>query len=155
MAEKGGGVVLYAKGSYTRDFTVPAWVSLFLQRRQINWTFLRYMNVTLLAVYLRITNIKKDPEKMPMFKKFIGWWIDKHYLLHPDEKIVMMFDMTDAGLANVVSTSPSVLPHYRLKTDDYAGSWRHSRVRLTRILGSFVEFSFWHNVGSLASFGLW
>ena len=50
--------------------------------------------------------IKRDPESMPTFKKFIGWWIDKHYLQHPEERIVMMFDMTGTGLANVVSDLP-------------------------------------------------
>ncbi len=55
------------------------------------------------AVYFRISKNKKDPERLPTLKRFVAWWIDKHYLKHPDEKIVMMFDMTDAGFANVVS----------------------------------------------------
>ena len=63
-----------------------------------------------MPVYFRIAKIKKDPEKAPTFKKFIGWWIDKHYLQHPDEKIVMMFDMTDAGLTNVVSQNTYFRP---------------------------------------------
>ena len=45
---------------------------------------------------------RKDPEKLPLVKKFVAWWIDKHWLKHPEEKIVAVFDMTDAGFGNVV-----------------------------------------------------
>ena len=44
---------------------------------------------------------KKDPERLTLVKKFIAWWIDKHYLKNPDQRIVVLFDMTDAGFSNI------------------------------------------------------
>ena len=46
---------------------------------------------------------KKDPEKLPLVKKFVAWHIDKHYRKNPDKKLVALLDMTDAGFGNMVS----------------------------------------------------
>ncbi len=88
-----------SKGDFSLQSVLWVFFALLLQSEQI----LHVKAFLSFAVYFKIKNIKKDPTKALVVRKFIGWWIDKHYLQHPDEKIVMMFDMTDAGLSNVVS----------------------------------------------------
>ena len=62
------------------------------------------------AVFFQVKKVQKDAEKLPMVKKFVAWWIEKHCSKHPSERIVVLFDMTDAGFANMVGNSSSFVP---------------------------------------------
>ena len=55
-----------------------------------------------ISVYFDVKKSKKDAEKAQMVKQFIAWWIDKHFLNHPEERLVVLFDMSEAGLSNMV-----------------------------------------------------
>lgn len=46
--------------------------------------------------------MKKDPKKADLVKKFVAYWIMKHYKLYPLSKVVCLMDMTDTGIANMV-----------------------------------------------------
>ncbi|ELU15569.1 hypothetical protein CAPTEDRAFT_76081, partial [Capitella teleta] len=52
-------------------------------------------------LYFRVSKSKKDPDKLLTVKKYVAWWLDKHFLKHPGVKIVPLFDMTDAGIGNM------------------------------------------------------
>lgn len=46
----------------------------------------------------------KTPEEFAVAKKFVIWHFEKHYREKAgDERVVIMYDMEGAGLANVVS----------------------------------------------------
>lgn len=55
------------------------------------------------TVQFQVAKNKKDPSNIDSVKKFIAWWIDKTYKKTPENSIVVLFDMTGAGLSNMVS----------------------------------------------------
>ena len=38
-----------------------------------------------------------------MVKKFVAWWIEKYIGKNPGDKLVVLFDMSDAGFSNMAS----------------------------------------------------
>ncbi|CAD5122150.1 DgyrCDS10598 [Dimorphilus gyrociliatus] len=46
--------------------------------------------------------MKKDPKKTELVKKFVAYWIMKHYKLYPTRKVVCLMDMTNTGISNMV-----------------------------------------------------
>jgi hypothetical protein len=55
------------------------------------------------AVWLRVKFHKKDAEKLPLVKRFFIYWLEMAFRANPTEQIVTFFDMTEAGLSNLVS----------------------------------------------------
>lgn len=49
----------------------------------------------------RVCRMKKDQKKTDLVKKFVAYWIMKHYKLYPLSKVVCLMDMTDTGIANM------------------------------------------------------
>jgi len=45
---------------------------------------------------------KKDQFKLLAVQQLLAWYIDKEFLKHPTQRIVVLLDMTDTGLSNVV-----------------------------------------------------
>lgn len=41
-----------------------------------------------------------------MQKQYIAWVFDKHFLRHPEERVAVCFDMTGAGISNMVRAVP-------------------------------------------------
>lgn len=83
------------------SFVLSIYISWYLNCKII------YVSCLKFSVLFQVKKNKKDPEKQQLMKQFIAWWIDKHYLSCPRDSMVVLFDMTDAGFANVVS----ILPH--------------------------------------------
>ena len=54
-------------------------------------------------MYFDVGKTRKEPDKYPLVKQFIAWCLDKHYLVEPDQVITPIFDMSNAGISNVVS----------------------------------------------------
>ena len=54
-------------------------------------------------MYFDVSKTRKNQENYPLVKQFIGWWLDKQFLTDPDNYITPIFDMSQAGLANMVS----------------------------------------------------
>ncbi|CAH1778157.1 unnamed protein product [Owenia fusiformis] len=52
-------------------------------------------------MFFRIKFVKKDPQMLPTAKKFLAYWMDKHHRQTPDVQVVVLMDMTDAGLSNM------------------------------------------------------
>ena len=80
-----------------------------------------------LSVYFQVKAHKKDSERVHLNYQFIAWWLEKHQKKHPEEQIVVLFDMTDAGLSNVdidllkfqISCFTTYFPHI-------LGEWTYS-----------------------------
>ncbi len=56
-------------------------------------------------MWFKVATHKKDPSRNETSKKFIAFWLDKLHKEAPDESIVIVQDMTNAGMANMVSLS--------------------------------------------------
>lgn len=56
-------------------------------------------------VHIMVAKHKKDTFPALTVRQFIAWHIDKEFLVNPGKRIVVLIDMTDAGLTNVVSNS--------------------------------------------------
>ena len=56
-----------------------------------------------ISVYLQAKQHKKDPQILPMIKRFFAFHLETHYRQDPDEPIVLLFDLCGAGLSNLVS----------------------------------------------------
>ena len=54
------------------------------------------------SVIVHVCKHKKDPAHLPLIKKFFGFMMEWQSINHPGEQIVLMFDMTNAGLSNLV-----------------------------------------------------
>lgn len=52
-------------------------------------------------LFLRVKLHKKDTSQLPMVKKFFIYWLEMSFKVQPLEKIVTLFDMTEAGLSNL------------------------------------------------------
>ncbi|KAL8561547.1 hypothetical protein ACOMHN_024783 [Nucella lapillus] len=52
-------------------------------------------------VYVRVKEHKKDAALLPMVKKFYIFWLELSFRANPLERVVTLFDMTDAGLSNL------------------------------------------------------
>ncbi|XP_076446615.1 motile sperm domain-containing protein 2-like [Babylonia areolata] len=52
-------------------------------------------------VFLRVKHHKKDAAQMPLVKKFFVFWLEMAFKSNPVDRIVTLFDMTEAGLSNL------------------------------------------------------
>ena len=57
------------------------------------------------TVWFKVATHKKDSARQETSKKFIAFWLDKLHKENPGENIVVLEDMTNAGMANMVSYS--------------------------------------------------
>ncbi|KAK2182135.1 hypothetical protein NP493_365g01000 [Ridgeia piscesae] len=53
------------------------------------------------VLIFHVARCKKDAEKHRLQKQYIAWIFEKHFLRHPDERVVVCFDMTGAGITNM------------------------------------------------------
>jgi hypothetical protein len=58
-------------------------------------------------VYFKIKDHKKDPAKLPLLQKYVAYLLEDYFLHNMGSQIVVMFDMTDAGLSNMVRSNSS------------------------------------------------
>lgn len=56
------------------------------------------------TVWLKIAKHKKDPNTLPLIKKFFGFCFETAYNESPEDELVMLFDMTNTGISNLVIT---------------------------------------------------
>lgn len=56
------------------------------------------------TVWLKIAKHKKDPNTLPLIKKFFGFCFETAYNERPEDELVMLFDMTNTGISNLVIT---------------------------------------------------
>lgn len=63
-----------------------------------------YLVFLLIAVYLQVKQHRKDPQLLPVIKKFFAYKLETHSRKYPDETIVLLFDLAGAGLAHLVSS---------------------------------------------------
>ena len=54
-------------------------------------------------MYLQAKLHKKDPQILPIVKRFVAYHLETHYRQDPDDPIVVMFDLAGAGVSNIVS----------------------------------------------------
>ncbi|KAK7496486.1 hypothetical protein BaRGS_00012138 [Batillaria attramentaria] len=52
-------------------------------------------------LFLRVKEHKKDANLLPVVKKFFLYWLEKAFRENPLERVVCLFDMSDAGLSNL------------------------------------------------------
>ncbi|XP_061164745.1 motile sperm domain-containing protein 2-like [Saccostrea echinata] len=52
-------------------------------------------------IWLKISMHKKDPNMLPMIKKYFAYCFETTYNESPEDEIVMLFDMTNTGLSNL------------------------------------------------------
>lgn len=62
-----------------------------------------HIYVFCLAVILRVKEHKKDADKIGV-KKFISYHLETAYKEDPMQEIIMLFDMTNTGLSQLVSS---------------------------------------------------
>ena len=55
-------------------------------------------------VFLRVKEHRKDASKLLLVKKFFIFWLETSFRAKPLERVVTLFDMSEAGLSNLVST---------------------------------------------------
>ena len=65
-------------------------------------TFVKLFICFIFSVHFKVSKCKKDPENQMLIKKFIAWNIEKENRKAPDKPIVVLFDMTGAGISNMV-----------------------------------------------------
>ena len=56
----------------------------------------------LFIVMFRIKKHKRDSSQLQMAKQFVAWTMDRHFRATPDQRVVVLYDMTQAGRANIV-----------------------------------------------------
>lgn len=56
------------------------------------------------TVWVKIAKHKKDPNTLPLIKKFFGFCFETAYNERPEDELVMLFDMTNTGISNLVIT---------------------------------------------------
>ncbi|XP_064637399.1 motile sperm domain-containing protein 2-like [Lineus longissimus] len=52
-------------------------------------------------LYFRIKDHKKDPTKLLLLQKYVAYLLEQYFMENMGSQIVVMFDMTDAGLSNM------------------------------------------------------
>lgn len=52
-------------------------------------------------LHIAMAKYKKDQFKLLAVQQLLAWYIDKEFLKHPTQRIVVLLDMTDTGLSNV------------------------------------------------------
>lgn len=74
----------------------------------------------LFVVFFRIRENRRDPAIVPIVKNFVAYLIDLEHRRDPGQQIVMLFDMTGAGLANfdtdlvrfIITCFDTYFPHF-------------------------------------------
>jgi len=56
------------------------------------------------AVLVKVSQHKKGVQTEEM-KQYVAWYLEQHHQQHLGVRIVLIFDFTDAGIMNMVSTS--------------------------------------------------
>lgn len=59
------------------------------------------------TVWLKIAKHKKDPNTLPLIKKFFGFCFETAYNESPEDELVLLFDMTNTGISNLVISTTS------------------------------------------------
>ncbi|KAL3880965.1 hypothetical protein ACJMK2_033166 [Sinanodonta woodiana] len=52
-------------------------------------------------LFLKVKEHRKDPQTQPIIKRFFAFHLETFYRHNPEEQLVIFFDMTDTGLANL------------------------------------------------------
>ncbi|XP_011422421.3 motile sperm domain-containing protein 2 [Magallana gigas] len=52
-------------------------------------------------IWLKIAKHKKDPNTLPLIKKFFGFCFETAYNESPEDELVLLFDMTNTGISNL------------------------------------------------------
>lgn len=67
-------------------------------------------NACMFTVWLKIAKHKKDPNTLPLIKKFFGFCFETAYNESPEDELVLLFDMTNTGISNLVISMTSTDP---------------------------------------------
>ncbi|KAK3602325.1 hypothetical protein CHS0354_007119 [Potamilus streckersoni] len=52
-------------------------------------------------LFLKVKEHRKDPQTQPVIKRFFAFHLETFYRHNPEEKLVILFDMTETGLSNL------------------------------------------------------